>query len=57
MTIKRHVKAGIRLIIEADANPMTIVMRLSKGQLIRLLDHILPDDAEPVTLADKMREK
>jgi hypothetical protein len=46
MTLKRHLKAGIRLVIEADGNPVTLVMRLSKTQIIRVLDYVLPDDVE-----------
>jgi hypothetical protein len=29
---------------EADTNPVTMAVRLSKGQLIKVLDAILPDD-------------
>lgn len=44
MTVKKHLKEGIRLVIECDANPMTIAVRLSKKQIITILDRILPDD-------------
>jgi hypothetical protein len=46
MNYKKHLKQGIRLIIEGDGNPITIIMRLSKGQLIKVLDTILPDEEE-----------
>lgn len=45
MNYKKHLKAGIRLVIEADANPMTIVVRLSKKQVFAVLDHLIPDEA------------
>ena len=41
---RKAVKDAIRLIIEADANPVTIVIRLSKKQILAVLDAILPDD-------------
>ena len=44
MNYKKHLKAGIRLIIEADANPVTIIVRLSKKQVFAVLDHLIPDD-------------
>ena len=44
MTLKKHLKTGIRLIIEADGNPVTIVMRLSRQQVLKVLDYLLPDD-------------
>jgi hypothetical protein len=44
MNYKKHLKAGIRLVIEADANPVTIIVRLSKKQVFAVLDHILPDE-------------
>jgi hypothetical protein len=44
MTLKRHLKAGIRLVIEADGNFTTLIIRASKGQLIKILDVILPDE-------------
>jgi len=42
--LKKYLKHGIRLVIEADANPMTIIIRLSKKQLLNVLDHVLPDE-------------
>jgi hypothetical protein len=54
MKFKRHVKAGIRLIIESDGNLYTLVIRSSKAQLLKALDYLLPDDTEPTeTLATK----
>jgi hypothetical protein len=46
MAIKKHLKAGLILIIEADANPITIFMRLSKRQLIKVLDVLIPDEPD-----------
>lgn len=45
--IKKHIKAGVRLIIEADGNITTLIIRASRSQLIAMLDKILPDDPEP----------
>jgi len=42
--IKKYLKHGIRLVIEADGNPVTIIIRLSKKQLLNVLDHLLPDE-------------
>jgi hypothetical protein len=36
----------IRLIIESDGNPPTIIIKLSKNQLLDLLDKILTDEQE-----------
>ena len=44
MNYKQHVKAGIRLIIEADGNPLTIIIRLSKKQVYKVLDELIPDE-------------
>jgi len=46
MNYKKHLKQGIRLIIEGDGNPLTIVIRLSKSQILKVLDDLLPDDVE-----------
>jgi len=54
MKVRRHIKAGIRLIIEAEANPITIIMRLSKSQLINVLDVLIPDEPDvPVESQEK----
>ncbi len=46
MTIKKHIKTGIRLIIESDANITTLIIRASKKQLLTILDTLIPDDVE-----------
>jgi len=46
MNYKKHLKQGIRLIIEGDGNPLTIVIRLSKSQILKVLDDLLPDEPE-----------
>jgi len=46
MTIKKHIKTGIRLVIEADGNITTLVIRTTKAQIIGLLDYLIPDDVE-----------
>jgi len=43
---KKHLKSGIKLVIEGDANPVTIIVRLSKSQLLKILDNLLPDEEE-----------
>jgi len=44
MKFRKYLKHGIRLVIEADGNPVTIIIRLSKKQLLDILDHLLPDE-------------
>ncbi len=44
MNYKRHLKNGIKLVIDADGNLMTLAVRLSKKQLIRIIDIVLPDE-------------
>jgi hypothetical protein len=44
--VKRHIKSAIRLVIEADGNLTTLMVRMSKAQLIRALDYLLPTDEE-----------
>lgn len=44
--VKKHFKGMIRLIIEADGNFTTLIVRASKAQLIAMLDRLIPDDAE-----------
>jgi len=41
---KKHLKHGIKLVIDGDANPVTIVIRASKAQLYRVLDVLIPDE-------------
>ena len=43
MTARKYLKEGIKLVIESDGNPVTIVVRLSKKQLISILDKLIPD--------------
>lgn len=46
MKIKKHFKTGVRLLIEADGSIITLVIRVSKAQLIAALDYLIPDDVE-----------
>jgi hypothetical protein len=41
---KTVIKTAVKLFIEADGNFVTIVIRLSKKQLLSVLDRILPDE-------------
>ena len=47
--LKKHIKTGITLLIEADGNLYTLIIRLSKKQMISALDKILPDGDETKT--------
>ena len=44
MIARRLIKETVRLIIDCDGNPVTIIIRLSKRQVYELLDRYLPDD-------------
>ena len=43
MTARKYLKEGIKLIIEVEGNPIALVIRLSKKQLISILDKLIPD--------------
>ena len=43
---RRYFKDGIKIIISHNANPVTIVMQLSKKQVFAVLDRLIPDDKE-----------
>lgn len=40
-------KGSLRLMIECDMDPMRMVIRSSKTELFKLLDRIIPDEAQP----------
>jgi hypothetical protein len=44
---KQHFKDGIKLIINTNGNPISIVLHLSKKQLFAFLDKLIPDTQEP----------
>ena len=46
MNHKKLVKKAIRLVIESNANPVTIVISLSKKQLFKILDSAIPDEPD-----------
>ena len=46
MTIKRHIRSGLILLIESDANITTLIVRASKKQLLKIVDILLSDDSE-----------
>lgn len=46
--VKKTIKSGIRVFIENDADIFKICIRLSKTQLLRLLDILLPTDDDVV---------
>ena len=41
---KKYFKDGIKIIISHNANPVTIVMQLSKKQVFAVLDKLIPDE-------------
>jgi len=47
--MKKHFKNSIRVLIEADCDPVKVVIRLSKTQLLAALDYLLPttDEIDP----------
>lgn len=45
-SFKKHFKDGIRLVINCNANPVTIAMHLSKKQVFAVLDKLIPDEKE-----------
>ena len=46
MNHKKIVKKAIRLAIESNGNPITIIISLSKKQLFKILDSAIPDEPE-----------
>lgn len=51
--MKKTIKEGIKMVIDADGSITTLVVRASKKKLIHFLDILIPD--EPVK--DKTAEK
>lgn len=41
---KKSFKDGIKLIINTNGNPISIVLHLSKKQLFSFLDRLIPDE-------------
>ncbi len=46
MRARHFLKQGIILVIEGDANLLTIIVRISKKTIIRFLDTLIPDDEQ-----------
>lgn len=46
MTFRKHIKTGIRLIIEADENFTTLLIRASKKQILDMIDILISDDGK-----------
>lgn len=46
MNLKRAFKRGIKMCIDCDMNPLTIIIRSVKEDLHHLLDRAIPDDKE-----------
>lgn len=44
MDIKRAFKHSLKLCIDCDLNPVTIIVRSVKGELHLVLDWAIPDD-------------
>jgi hypothetical protein len=47
MISKHNIKYGLRLVIESNVNPVTLIMNITKPQLLRVLDVIIPDEEKP----------
>jgi hypothetical protein len=48
MNYRRHLKETAMLIVDCNASPTTIILKLSKSQIVRLLDYVFPDDDSEV---------
>jgi hypothetical protein len=44
--MRAAVKAGLRMVIDADGNLTTLVVRASKKKLISALDYLIPDSPQ-----------
>ena len=44
--VRRAIKDGLRMCIEADGSLMTLVVRASKKKLIYALDYLIPDSPQ-----------
>jgi hypothetical protein len=42
--IKKGIKFSLKLIIDSNGNPLTMLVTLTKPQVNKLIDHLLPDD-------------
>lgn len=46
MAIRKTVKRSLKMCIDCDLNPVTLMIRVIKEDLHKLLDYIIPDDDE-----------
>jgi hypothetical protein len=46
LCFKKHLKQTIKIIVDGNGNPVTIVFHLTNGQLYKILDVLLPDEIE-----------
>lgn len=42
--MKKLIKSGLMLVIDCNASPTVIVMKLTRTQLVKLLDYLIPDE-------------
>lgn len=46
MSYKQYLKSGIKLVVNANGNPLTIAILLGKKHLFKMLDIMIPDEPE-----------
>ena len=56
MNYRKHLKTGLKLIVESDGSIVTLAVRLSKRQLLDIIDYVLPDE-EQIQGLDTRAEK
>jgi hypothetical protein len=44
MNLKLAVKRSLKMCIDCDLNPMTVIVRAVKGELHAVVDAVIPDD-------------
>lgn len=46
MTVKKRFKHVVKVCLDGNLNPVTIIIHVSKVELLKFLDRIIPDDEE-----------
>jgi predicted RNA binding protein with dsRBD fold (UPF0201 family) len=44
--MRKRFKHVVKFCVEADLNPVTIIVRMSKAEILRFIDKLLPDEVE-----------
>lgn len=57
MTYRKHLKNGLLLILECNLSPTVVLLKLSRNQIAKVIEAILPDDPEeePVAMRFDLR--